>query len=316
MNNKISYLILAIALTIQSNSYCGPSFTGPLLAPAGHTIPAGHTNLEVYGFFTNLIGFYTIYGSVDETPHRRNLIFNPIFTHGLTSKLDFQFSAPFNYNRNMNERSRRFGDASTALGFQLLEQKGSTWRPDLRLSILEVIPTGRFDTLDPINNGTDATGLGSYQTAINLNFQHLHPFSETIYLRTRLSLGYVYAAPVDINGSSVYGGNITTFGTVNPGNQVSVDLAFELALNEHWVAVLETFAAKRNASIFFGSPGLDAEGLPNLVGLPLSKQLTFAPAIEYNFTPTIGLIGGVWFTGRGRSTSQFASAVIALNMYW
>lgn len=296
--------------------YAGPWFTGPLLAPAGHTIPAGHTNLEIYSFFTNLLGVYTTYGTISPTPDNRNLIVNPIFSHGLSDQVDFQFSPPYNYNRNMNQRYRHIGDVTAALGYQLLEQKESLWKPDLRLTVLEIFPTGGYEALDPINNGTDGTGLGSYQTAFNLNFQLVENIYSTYYLRTRLSLGYVYAAPVQIQGVSVYGGGESTFGRVRLGNQISADLAFELSVTQNWVLVMETFTARRNASIFSGSPGLNDQGLPNEVGLALNKNLTLAPAIEYNFSSNIGLIGGLWFTTRGRSTADFASAVIALNMYW
>lgn len=38
-------------LLLSSTANAGPWWTGPLLAPAGHTIPKGHSNLELYGFY-------------------------------------------------------------------------------------------------------------------------------------------------------------------------------------------------------------------------------------------------------------------------
>jgi hypothetical protein len=50
-------------------------------------------------------------------------------------------------------------------------------------------------------------------------------------------------------------------------------------------------------------------------GGPSSSQYSLAPAIEYNWSQNIGLIGGVWFTVAGQNISQFNSIVIALNYY-
>lgn len=310
------FLQAVLLSLLTSTVWAVPWFTGPLLAPAGRTVPKGHTNLETYLFFTNLLGVYSTHGNIIHTPNNRNIIFNPIFTHGLTDNIDLQFSAPYSYNSYNDSSSHRLGDTGVILGYQLMRQQDSLWRPNLRIALQEIIPTGRVDGLNPVNNGTDATGLGSYQTVLNFNFEHLHQFDELRYLRTRLSVGYAYAAPASIEGLSVYGGSKDTRGEINPGNQMSVDVAFELSITQEWVAVLEGFASRRKSSQFSGVPGFDPLGNTNFIGSDLGQQLTFAPAIEYNFSPNIGVIAGTWFTARGKSTAEFMSWVIALNMYW
>jgi hypothetical protein len=52
------------------------------------------------------------------------------------------------------------------------------------------------------------------------------------------------------------------------------------------------------------------------VGTPSTSLLTLAPAIEYNFTQTIGVIVGSWFTLKGRNANRFVSAAAALNYYF
>jgi hypothetical protein len=310
------FLPFLLLYSLCESVLAGPWYTGPLLAPAGHTIPNGHTNLELYAFITDIEGIYNSFGKIRHTPGDRNYVGDAIFSHGITDKMDVQFVLPYTYNRNNGAKSHRLSDVSAALGFQLLEQKQSRFRPDLRFTVQEIIPTGRYENLNVFENGTDATGLGSYQTAFNFNFQLLTELNAAHYLRTRLSLGYVDASPTKVSGLSIYGGNASTIGKIRPGNMISVDLAGELGLTENWVAVMEAFVSRRRESAFSGFVGIDEMGNPATIGHDLSKQVTLAPALEYNFNANVGLIGGVWFTVNGRETAEFYSSVIALNMYW
>ncbi|MCE3044937.1 MULTISPECIES: hypothetical protein [Legionella] len=303
-------------LLLSSTANAGPWWTGPLLAPAGHTIPKGHSNLELYGFFTENDGTFDQHWKFVHTPANRSTVFNPVFSHGLTDSLDIQFSVPYAYNRNQGQAYRRVSDTGVTLGYQLLEQKDSKWIPDLRVTIGEIIPTGNFEDLDPVNNGTDATGSGSYQTAMSLNFQHLLQVFENHWLRTRLSLSYVYSGDVQVRGINSYGGTPNTFGEVDPGNQISADLAAEFNVTQNWVAVMEGFIANRTPAVFKGFPGTDSKGQLVSVGHGTVDSVTLAPAIEYNFNANVGVIGGYWYTITGRDTSDFHSVVVALNAYW
>ncbi|MDI9819301.1 MULTISPECIES: transporter [unclassified Legionella] len=307
---------LIISLMVSKPGWTGPWLTGPLLAPAGHTIPKGHSNLELYGFYTVNEGIYNRHWRLIHTPRSESTIVNPIFSHGLTDKLDIQYAVPYIYNHNRGSSSQRLGDTSVTLGYQLLEQKESKWLPDLRVTLQEVIPTGRFESLNPLNNGADATGLGSYQTGLALNFQHLMQLGETHYLRSRFSVGYLYASSTSINGLSSYGGTPQTSGSIDPGNLLSVDLAGELTLTQNWVAVMEAYYASRSATRFRGFVGNNEQGLPASIGHADIEEITLAPAIEYNFSPNIGIIAGPWFSVRGRETSDFISYVVAFNAYW
>lgn len=311
---KISLIILLILLT--KTIFAGPWFTGPLLAPAGQTIPRGHVNLELYGFITDLSGVYNSFGKVSQTPGDKSNTVNPVFGYGLTDTMDVQYSIPYAFNTNKGAHSNGFSDVAVSLGYQAMLQNKARWKPDLRITLQEILPSGEFKNLDPANNGTDATGLGSYQTALAFNFQHTLPFNEINVLRTRLSLGYVYASKVNIDGLTTYGGAPNTEGIVNPGNMIYLDIAGEFSLNDNWVAVMEAYLSNRHPTKFSGFPGFNANDSLATVGGGVTKQTTLAPAIEYNFNNNIGLIAGPWFTLKGRETAKFLSYVVALNLYW
>lgn len=309
-------LSITLFFLVCEVSKAGPWYTGPLLAPSGHTIPKGHTNLEIYDFNTVILGIYDNRGHVSRTPGNRTYALSPIFSHGLTDKVDLQFSGAYNHNRYAGASSTLLGDSSVTLGYQLLEQKEARWRPDLRVTLQEILPTGRYENLNPAKNGTDSTGLGSYQTAINFNFQLLRELKNAHYLRTRLSLGYVKANKVHIDGFSSYGGNAGTDGSIFPGNLISADLATELSLTQNWVAVMEVFSNRRKSTRFKGTPGFDAQDNFDTIGRGVGRQFSLAPAMEYNFSPNIGIISGVWFPVYGNQTAKFVSYIVALNAFW
>jgi hypothetical protein len=124
---------LLLLLFFTKIAFASPWFTGPLLAPAGKTIPAGHINFEPYGFYTEYpAGF-------------RNIEVTPIFTAGIFNFMDLQASLPYDYSWSNGQHGNGIGDFGIALGFQALRQKENNWLPDLRIVLQELIPTGRFD---------------------------------------------------------------------------------------------------------------------------------------------------------------------------
>lgn len=318
MQQTIKSLVIFLGLFIIKVSIAGPWFTGPLLAPAGHTIPAGHSNFEVYAInvFTN--GQYNSSGQIVHTPIFRTFVANPILSHGFTDFLDAQITVPYAFNSTRGVSSNRLTDVSTALGFQLIEQKGDPKRMDVRILVQETIPTGRYDHLNPLLFGTDATGLGAYQTQIGLNLQYLRQVFNNHYLRTRLIASRIYSSNVEVNGLSSYGGTVDTHGTIKPGIENDIDLAIEFTLTQHWVAVMEGYVSTGDSTRFNGILNIGNVGSPPTanIGSGSFREEALAPALEYNFNQNIGLIGGVWFPVRGENTSHFMTYMLALNAFW
>jgi len=309
-------LTIAIFFLTFNGAYASPWFTGPLLASSGKTIPLGHANLEMYGFFTKNHGEFNRHWKLVPSPGGEVTQFNPLLSYGLADWVDTQFSAPYTINRRLGKTGRHLGDVSALLGFQLLKQKTATWSPDLRLTIQQIFPTGRFENLSPENQGTDITGLGSYQTNFGLNFQYLYWLGSSFYLQTRLNLNYQYAQSVNLNGLSAFGGNTMTKGKVKPGNLASIDLSSELSLTQNWVIVMEGFFFNQHASRFQGITGANHQGLPLMIGHGGIEEFSLAPAIEYNFSSNYGLIAGAWFAVKGKDAPNFISTVVAFNAYW
>lgn len=310
-------LISICCLHLSNPVLAGPWLTGPLLAPAGHTVPKGHFNFEMYGLDVFSTGQFNAAGDRVKSPLFNSVVGNPIFSYGLTNKIDLQLSIPYVYNKTRGQHHHQLADISAGVGLQVIEQKESTWRPDLRFAVTETFPTGRYEELNPVLLGTDASGLGGYETQFALNFQLLRTVLDTHYLRTRLSLTRMYYSSVNVFGLSSYGGVVDTEGKINTGIENDADLAFEFTLDKHWVAVMEGYVSKGGGSRFNGILSIGNLGGPTVnVGSGDYTEYALAPAMEYNFNENIGLIGGVWFPVSGKNTPIYTTYVLALNAYW
>ncbi|MCE0722882.1 hypothetical protein [Legionella resiliens] len=297
-------LLFLLLLFFAHTALASPWFTGPLLAPAGKTIPAGHINFEPYAFYSGYPkGF-------------RNFEVVPILSIGILSFVDLQTSLPYDYSWDDRQHGNGIGDYSLALGFQVLRQKENSWLPDLRVVVQEVFPTGRFENLDPQRLGTDQTGLGAYQTYLGFNFQKLLQFHNGRYLRTRLSLVGARFSEITVHNLNVFGGTSGTRGKVKLDNSYSADLAFEYTLTQNWVPVFEVLYVHSPGSHFDGNPGFTPGGTLAGLGGRANEQASLAPAVEYNFNSNIGLIGGVWFSVTGPHAAKFVTGALALNCYF
>ena len=345
MRCLLKNILMCSLICFDSTVYAEPWFTGPLLAPPAETIPRGHANLELYGDYLPSNAIYNNHWQSTPTIASKSIQITPQFTYGLTDQMDIEWMPLYENNRVGNKTKSGMGDTSVTLGFQLMKQTEHTLRPDLRLTLQEILPSGRFDRLNEANEGADITGIGSYQTALGFNFQHLLPLGQTFFLNTHISFTYLYASEVLLHGLNAYGGNILTQGRIKPGNLFSLDLAEELSLTQNWVAVLEGLFQYQEASSFKGLLGqfegtqvnpnkrveikkrlraflpsrynISGLSLDNLhVGNGVADAFSLAPAIEYNFSNNYGVILGSWFTVSGKNTPNFASLVVAWNAYW
>lgn len=292
-----------------------PWFTGPLLAPSAHTLPPGHGDVEPYLFFTTVTGVYNEHWNVESIPnfYQLNLIV-PAWI-GLTSFLDFTFAPQVFYSFSQGERSTQFGDVPFGFDIQLLNDQEKTWWPAIKLGLQVIAPTGKYKNLNPKDLGTDGVGIGSWTPKINLTFGRLFLLSNNHFLAPRLALTYLIGTPVHVSNYNSYGGTLGTLGKIYPGNDFSVDFGCEYNLTQRWVVALDIFYDYQNKTKFSGNPGEIAPGIPAVLKSPSSEQFSLAPALEYNWSSNVGMIGGVWFTIAGRNASQFVSGVLALNIY-
>ena len=298
-----------------------PWFTGPLLAPSANVVPLGSVNVEPYLFLIGNSGEYDPNWAFQETPFFWTYGFNPIVQFGIAPGVDF-LVAPFAYfHETESQHSWAIGDTQVGVGFELLRE--SSYWPSMKLGIRELFPTGKYRNLDPTKLQTDAGGLGSYVSIIGLTIGKLTQIRDDHYLEARLFCAYSIPSSVYLKGFNTYGGDFGTKGTYYPSQYFTADLAMEYSFTKNWAFALDVLYLYGTKSRFKGIPGagltpgnpeFSDDGADSLT-TGVSTQISLAPAIEYNWNSSWGVIAGCWFTVAGKNSSVFQSGVIAVNYF-
>lgn len=344
---KTIYTVICCCVLWCSKLYASndPWFTGPLIALSGKAVALGEIEAQTYGFYTSNDGLYDANWHFSPTSEYINASSLTQFSHGLAKGIDVEYDIPYSRNVLQGKSYSGLGDVAIVLGLQLLEQNNSKSKPNLRLTVQETFPTGRYNDLSASSYNVAALGAGSYQTTLGLNFELLSQFNNGHYLNSHLCLFYNLPSDVRLHGLSTYGGTPGTNGTISPGNSFTLDIAEEYTLTQHWVAVFEGIFVTQQASTFVGHIGptqdirqysnpdprrfigaraiARLERFPNRfniggpgIGNGNTDELSLAPALEYNFSDNIGVIGGFWFTVMGKNNPSYESTVISLTVSW
>ena len=292
-----------------------PWYTGPIITSSANNIPPGNVNLQPYLYFTtNFAEFTNSRHSVD-IPNIH--VINPllVFQTGITSWLDVTTVLQGFFKWQKKHDGQGFGDLPLQFGFQIYKQTPSF--PSIRLVLGEVFPTGRYKQLDPKKNGLDASGQGVFQTTVGLNISKIFWWIKLHPIALRLATSYsIPNGKAHVKELNAYGGGDGTKGKVSVGGSFNADLGIEISLTQKWVFATDIAYTYSGKSTFSGNLGESASGVPAAVGAPSSDQLSIAPGIEYNVTPTQGFIGGVWFAVTGRNSFNFASLVLSYTVFF
>lgn len=289
-----------------------PWYTGPILTPGATMMPPGWGNLQPYIFVNDN------YARYDEDRHSQNLpshlvTLNPAagLIFGVTKSFDLYLSMQGFGNWQYDHSGGGFGDTGLVAGFLIASQ--TIHVPAIKFSIKETFPTGSYNHLNHNGYSLSATGGGCYQTQFTLAFSkvtfwdYLHP------LNFRAAFSYNVPKSAHVHGFNTYGGGFGTNAKVLPGNTFSLDAAFELSLTQRWVFATDLVYSAQNATHYHGHVGLTAAGDLASMGGGYNDNLSLAPAIEYNWSPNIGVLGGVWFSVYGRNSSNFVNGVISVT---
>jgi len=295
-----------------------PWFTGPLFTPSGHVTPKGHIDIEPYIFARHFTGQYDAHWhSHSVQPTTWSYISRNVLQIGILNGVELRMVPQVFYKTTKGASSVQFGDLLAGFGFQLVTEKAHKWYPSLKFSLFEIFPTGKYQHGNPSKMGTDLVGEGAFNTRLRLSSSKLFYIQGRHYLKARFSVDYSFLTSRPVHGFNSYGGGYGTKGVVHSGNGLTVLSGYEFSLTQNWSLACDLIYRHFNAVRFSGYPGVTAKGGSVLagVGRPSSEQFGLAPAIEYNWSANLGIIGGVWFSVAGRNTSEFLSGVIALNYF-
>ena len=290
-----------------------PNFTGPLVTPAVNTLPSGMLNVQPYLIHTDTRGFFDPDGGRHASrPMLREWQVALPMNYGVTDLLSVQLT--LNASRTsmagLHSDGLRFGDTSVRLTQRLKGPDTDGTGLVLAVSASQRLPTGRYHHLD--NNSLNGVGNGEARTTLAFGAQQLHWLANDHALRWRGQLSWSPSpGRVRLRDASVYGTWGGFRGHATPGEAWRASLASEYVLDDHWVLVGEAiWDHNRSTGVTHTVDGQHVVAWRN----GSSRRVSLAPAVEYNVSPTVGLIAGVQFSVGGRRVDHYVAPQVALNM--
>jgi hypothetical protein len=282
-----------------------PWFTGTLEAPAATVNAPGQLTLQPSLSLSNGRASYGPNGQRIATSHPDYTI-NPqlLFDYGLAPRVQLTLNVQAAWSRESGDSSSGFGDTGLGLGVALLDEDPETLAPAVRFDLQATLPTGEYQRLDPERDGSDATGSGAYIAGLRLNAAKTFTLGEQVFRPHACVVYDFYFSHVGVHGANAYGGGRGASGTVEPGRSLTAYLSGEYALSQRWALALDLVYTHSGRSEFRGVPGVLPSGAAASVGNGSAQLVTIAPALEYSWSATRGLVAGATFDVAGRNASQ------------
>ncbi len=302
--------------SLQHSPECPhPWFTGPLLTPSPRVVPRGYVNFEPYFFYNVNTGVYDANWKGRSLPHFTQVAHQPLFYLGLTPNLEIEVSPQVSWQETQGQSAIVFQDLTARLGYSLLMESRENSLPSLKLIFQQGFPTGKYQKRDPRKLGTDISGRGSFQTTIGFIIGRIFELHNCHFLSLRSSNTITFPTTVHVEGFNAYGGAPNTDACIRPGKRILSLFGLEYSLTQNWALAFDLQGLYKEKTTFTGFAGTLSDGSAAPLGLGEGFQFSFAPAIEYNFNESTGIIGGVWFTFAGKNQPRFFNGVIALNYF-
>ena len=290
-------------------------WTGPLLAANASSFPAGHALIEPYVFDVINNGQYDSSGHHEPAAGGHELGSLTYLIYALTDRVAVGLLPRFFYDAPAGapaSSSPGIGDLGAQVQFGLTSFHEGSWVPSTAVVLGETFPTGRYDELA---NPADGFGAGAYSTSLAWYSQEYLWLPNGRILRLRLDLTYQFSSSARLADQSVYGTPVGFRGRAWPGDSFTADAAAEYSLTRNWVLASDLVWVHSSSTRVSGSE-------PAAAGAPValdaqsgsSEYLAIAPAVEYNFTGSVGVIVGARIFVAGRNTGSSVTPVAAINL--
>lgn len=304
----------APAIAADRQSLDDAWWTGPIVTASAATLPAGHFLVEPYVFNAIAEERY------DDDGRRRDVARTDGYgsltyvLYGVTDRLTVGAIPTFGYNvvdGGADSSGIGVGDVSVQAQYRLTQFREGRPLPTLSLVVQETLPTGEYDRL---TRAADGLGSGANTTTVSVYSQHYFWLPTGRILRTRLNLSYSFSDDARVEDVSVYGTGPGFRGDASPGDGYSISLAGEYSVTRNWVLALDVFRQYGDGTRVRGYVTEDGERREVRRDIGSSWRLGVAPAIEYNFSGTVGVIVGARWFAAGRNADASVTPVAAINL--
>jgi len=273
-------------------------WTGPIIANSPNALPPGHGYVESYAYDAHAPGANG-FGS------------STFLLYGVTKRLTLGMIPAFGYDRLAGGQSSSrigAGDLAVHVQYQLTHFEAQSGKPAIAVAVEESLPTGRYDRLA---RASDGFGSGAYATTIGAYGQDIFWLPNGRILRTRINLTQSFPGAANVDGVSVYGTSAGFTGRARPGAATAFDNAWEYSVTRSWVAAIDFYYRHGRQT---GVDGTDAFAPVHLTSGP-SDTFAIAPAVEYSWTPNLGVLFGTRFITPARNTRPSITPVFAFSAF-
>lgn len=305
------------AYTLGLHEVFTPFYAGPLLAPSAVAVPFGKANDQPYVNWQKNYKKYNRQWRAQNTTSSVQLSFINVLQMGVTNFMQLSVVNSGIYNQKKDQRSFNYADINVQLGLQLWESVFDTLVPSVLIQAGVVLPTGKWQKLNPNKLGTDITGTGSVGAIMSLNFQKIHYapiFKQNINpenfhpLRLRAMGEVTIFGPSHVRGHNAFGGTHTTVGKVKQGVLFRSIFAWEYSLSQNWVFSTDWQYQVQGRSEFFGK-----NAFGTMDPIVQTQNFSVAPALQYNFSSSFGMLLGVQFSFAGKNSNSFATGIFTFT---
>lgn len=296
----------------ETSSYI-PWYTGPIIAPSASNLKPGHGNMQPYLYVIDNFSIYTRHGNHHTAPATVSIEPFLLMQFGLNSFLDVTFGTGMKYSNKKNINAVNYQNISISFGIQLLREKKDSFIPNIRLSLKERFPSGRYKQLNPKKESLDSGGNGSYETIIGLNLSKIVNWIENHPIQFRFANSITIPSLVNVKDFNSFGGGYGAYGKVRPPYIYSSVFAFEFSINQNWVIASDFQYSHASSTKFSGFPGLTESGALSKNTLPSSYVWSMAPAIEYNINDNLGILTGFLYSLSGKTSTDFLNYVFSVT---
>ena len=272
-------------------------WTGPMLASTAETLPRGHFYTEPY-FFDVISGGKHSPGS------------SGYYQYGLLDSFTVGFQPGFGVATHGPNRKAAMGDFKLLSQLRLTHFTPKHRIPTVAIVLQEVIPTGKHDRLDPLEEGH---GSGSFATEVGVNVQYYFLFRNDRLLRARINFLERFPHGAEVTDRSVYGTEPGFRGHAEPGAKTTLIGAVEYSLTREWVLALDVMRESTRRTRVRGRYG---SGPLVTQTIPSSAYVGFAPAVESNWSDRSGILLGLWVIPKGHNTPASVTPALAYSRFW
>lgn len=276
-------------------------WTGPMLAAGAGALPPGHWLVEPY--------LFDVRGKDADTLGSLTYVL-----YGLTDRVTVGAIPTFAFNRpdgGPQSSHVGVGDLTLSVQYKLSQYRRGAGVPTASVVLQEVLPTGKYDRLG--GRAADGFGGGAYATLLGFYMQTYAWLPDGRILRLRLDSSATVSGAARVRDDSVYGTAAGFRGRARPGASAQVDAAAEYSATRSWVLALDLVYRHDEPTRVKGT---GAGGGPVRLNGETHDSLAIAPAVEYNWSPSVGMLLGLRLIPAMGARPGSVTPAVALNYFY